>query len=167
MGTKTVSDLYQRTWSVSRRIAWRLPATEEEAALKFEHDVDGGRGSAVLVLSSLLVFWVILLVWRPDDIHLPWWYWLLFVLIVMFFPIRWVVRRQREIIAETAGHYSHPAERWTGVVRGRLKSREEVRILEQRLRTDGTPRHADTPLKQDVQLAEAEKLRLGEEQTAD
>ena len=42
-----------RTWSVRRNIQWSPPATGDD----FEHDVDGGRGAALLILSSLFVFW--------------------------------------------------------------------------------------------------------------
>jgi hypothetical protein len=50
------------------------------------------------------------------------------------------------IVAETAGSYDLPAERWTGNVRGRTKATEELRIVVRRLRQQGTPGHADSPL---------------------
>ena len=55
-------------WSVRRSVAWSLPATGDD----FEHDVDGGRGAAVLILSSLFLFWVIIIVWSPSGVHVPW-----------------------------------------------------------------------------------------------
>jgi hypothetical protein len=144
VGTKTVLGVDGRSWSVRRSIEWSLPATGDE----FEHDVDGGRGTAVLVLSVLFLFWVILVVWSPRLVHIPWYLWALAAVVVLFFPVRWLLRRPWTVVAETAGSLNkdHPAERWTGHVRGTVQSREEIRIITRRLRTQGTPSHADSPL---------------------
>jgi hypothetical protein len=142
MARRTVTGVDGRTWSVRRNIEWSLPATGDD----FEHDVDGGRGAAFLILSSLFVFWLILVVWAPAQLHVPWWMWLLATAIVLFFPIRWLLRRPWTIVAETTGSYDLPAERWTGMVRGGSKAKEELRIVIRRLRTQGTPGHADSPL---------------------
>src|SRR3954470_5366545 len=142
MGTKTVTGVDGRSWSVRRTIEWALPATGDA----FEHDVDGGRGAAFLIMSALFVFWLIVVVWSPRQVHIPWWMWLIAVLIVGFFPFRWLLRRPWTIVAETAGSYDLPAERWTGMVRGGSKAKEELRIVVRRLRTQGTPGHADSPL---------------------
>lgn len=142
MGTKTVIGVDSREWSVRRRIEWSLPATGED----FEHDVDGGRGAAVLILSALFIFWVILIIWTPAKVHIPWYLWALAGSVALFFPIRWWLRRPWTVVAETAGSYDLPAERWTGLVRGGARAREEVRIVVRRLRTQGTPGHADSPL---------------------
>jgi hypothetical protein len=142
MGTKTVTGVDGRSWSVRRTIEWALPATGDD----FEHDVDGGRGAAFLILSALFVFWLIVVVWSPSQVHIPWWMWLVAVLIVGFFPFRWLLRRPWTVVAETTGSYDLPAERWTGMVRGGSKAKEELRIVVRRLRTQGTPGHADSPL---------------------
>lgn len=142
MGTKTVAGADGRMWSVRRNIEWSVPATGDD----FEHDVDGGRGAAVLILSALFLFWVIVVVWSPEDLHIPWYLWIVGVAIMLFFPIRWFLRRPRKLVAETAGGYDQPAERWIGLVRGEAKSKEELRIVVRRLRTQGTPGHADSPL---------------------
>lgn len=144
VGTKTVVGVDGRSWSVRRNIEWSLPATGDD----FEHDVDGGRGAAVLVLSALFVFWVILVVWSPRLVHIPWYMWAVAIVIVLFFPFRWWLRRPWTVVAETAGSLNrdHPAERWTGHVRGSAKAREEIRIVTRRLRSQGTPGHADSPL---------------------
>jgi hypothetical protein len=142
MMARKVFDLYRREWSLRRNIEWSVPATGED----FEHDVDGGRGAAVLILSALFVFWVILVVWWPDSVHIPWFYWLIAAVIVGFFPVRWLLRRPWTVVAETVGGYDQPEERWTGLVRGEAKSREELRIVKRRLETQGTPGHADSPL---------------------
>lgn len=144
MATKTVIGVDGREWSVRRTVEWSLPATGDE----FEHDVDGGRGAAVLILSALFLFWVILVVWFPPMAHIPSYLWVVAVLIVLFFPVRWWLRRPWTVVAETEGDYAvdQPAERWTGLVRGGGKAREEMRIVVRRLRTQGTPAHADSPL---------------------
>jgi hypothetical protein len=92
------------------------------------------------------VFWLILIVWHPAGVHIPWYLYLAAVAVVAFFPIRWFLRRPWTIVAETAGGYDLPAERWTGLVRGGSKAKEEIRIIVRRIRTQGTPGHADSPL---------------------
>ncbi len=42
--------------------------------------------------------------------------------------------------------YDLPAEHWTGMVRGRGRAKEEMRVLVRSLRTRATPGHADSPL---------------------
>lgn len=142
MRTKTVAGVDGRTWSVRRNIEWSVPATGDD----FEHDVDGGRGAAVLILSALFLFWLVIVVWKPEYVHIPWYLWLFAAILGGFFPVRWWFRRPWTLVAETAGSYDQPAERWTGLVRGGTKAREELRIVVRRLRTQGTPGHADSPL---------------------
>jgi hypothetical protein len=142
MVTKTVAGVDGRMWSVRRNIEWSLPATGED----FEHDVDGGRGAAVLILSALFVFWLIIFVWKPAGVHIPWFLWAVGLIVVLFFPVRWILRRPWTVVAETEGAYDLPAERWTGMIRGVSKAREEIRIIVRRIRTQGTPGHADSPL---------------------
>jgi hypothetical protein len=144
MRAKTVNGVDGRTWQLRRNVEWSRPATGDD----FEHDVDGGRGAAVLILSALFVFWVILFVWSPPYLHVPRYLWIGTLLILVFFPIRWWLRRPWTLVAETAGSYEPdlPAEKWTGLVRGGAKAREELRIVERRLRTQGTPAHGDSPL---------------------
>jgi hypothetical protein len=144
MRAKTVIGVDGRTWQVRRNVEWSRPATGDD----FEHDVDGGRGAAVLVLSALFVFWVILFVWSPINLHVPAYLWLFVLLVAVFFPIRWWMRRQWTLVAETVGSYDPdlPAEKWTGLIRGGARAKEELRIVTRRLRTQGTPAHADSPL---------------------
>ena len=143
VGTKTVAGVDGRMWSVRRSVAWSLPATGDD----FEHDVDGGRGAAVLILSSLFLFWVIIVVWSPGQVHVPWYI--------------WTRRGASSCCSSPSGGgcagpgrssprpratTSSPAERWTGLIRGGSRAREEMRIVVRRLRTQGTPGHADSPL---------------------
>lgn len=140
---RKVFDLYRREWSLRRSIEWSPPYSEDD---QFEHDVDGGRGAATLILSSLLLMWVGFFVWIPETTHFPWFYWLAIAVIIGFFPVRWVLRRQWKLVAETVGGYDEPAEKWTGLVRGWTRASEELRIIKRRLETQGTPGHADSPL---------------------
>jgi formamidopyrimidine-DNA glycosylase len=76
MGTKTVIGADQREWQVKRNIEWSTPATGDE----FEHDVDGGRGAALMILSSLFLMWVVVFAWKPAGVNVPWVYILVFIL---------------------------------------------------------------------------------------
>ena len=142
MGARTVAGADGRTWSVRRNIEWRPPATGDE----FEHDVDGGRGAVLLILSALVLFWLVLLLWVPTQVHVPWYLWLIGLCVVLFFPIRWVLHRPWTLVAETPGGYDLPAEHWSGLGRGRGRAKEEMRVLVRNLRTRATPGHADSPL---------------------
>jgi hypothetical protein len=144
MGVKTVPGADGRTWSVRRNIEWRTPATGDE----FEHDVDGGRGAVLLILSALALFWaaVIGILYLRSLVHTPWWMYLTAVLLLLFFPVRWVLRRPWTLVAETPGGYDLPAEHWTGMVRGRSRAIEEMRVVIRSLRTRATPGYADSPL---------------------
>ena len=140
MRAKTVNGVDGRTWLVRRSVEWSRPATGDD----FEHDVDGGRAAVVLILSALFVFWVIMIVWSPTYLHVPSWLWLFVLAVAVFFPIRWWLRRPWTLVAETVGSYDPdlPPEKWTGLVRGGAKAKEELRIVVRRLRTQGTPAHA-------------------------
>ena len=142
MGTKTVMAADNREWQVRRNIEWSPPAMGDE----FEHDVDGGRGAVVLIISALVLFWVVVLVWTPSGVYVPWFFWLIVVVGVGFFPMRWYLRRPWTIVAKTQGNYDLPAEHWTGMVRGGSAAREETRVVLRSLRTRATPGHADSPL---------------------
>ena len=67
MRARTVAGADGRTWSVRRNIEWKTPATGAE----FEHDVDGGRGAVLLILSALFLFWVVLILWTPPLVPSP------------------------------------------------------------------------------------------------
>jgi hypothetical protein len=142
MGARTVAGADGRTWSVRRNIEWKPPPSGDE----FEHDVDGGRGAVLLIASALFLFWVVLFLWAPSQVHVPWYLWIVALSVVLFFPIRWVLRRPWTLVAETPGGYDLPAEHWTGTVRGRSRSKEEMRVLIRNLKTRATPGYADSPL---------------------
>ncbi|AEA22425.1 hypothetical protein ACFQ34_10730 [Pseudonocardia benzenivorans] len=144
MAAKTVAGADGRSWSVRCNIEWSTPAVGDE----FEHDVDGGRGAAIMILSALVLFWVILVVWKPSLVVVPFYLWFVAALAILFFPFRWYLRRPWTIVAETEGSYEAglPAEHWSGMVRGRSRAKEEMRVVARSLRTRATPGHADSPL---------------------
>ena len=78
--------------------------------------------------------------------HVPWYLWLVGLIVLLFFPVRWVMRRPWTLVAETPGGYDLPPEHWSGMVRGRGRAKEETRVLIRNLRTRATPGHADSPL---------------------
>lgn len=140
--SKTVTGSDGRTWTVKRRWEWSMPATGED----FEHDVDGGRAAAVVILSTLFLFFVALFVWMPSDVHVPWWVLLAGLVIFGFFPVRWMLRRPWTLVAQTPGGYDLEPEHWVGMVRGVGKAREEVKLVVRMIRTRDTPGYADSPM---------------------
>lgn len=144
MASKTVAGADGRSWSVRMNIEWSTPAVGDE----FEHDVDGGRGAAIMILSSLLLFWVVLIFWKPSLVTVPFYLWFIAAFAILFFPFRWYLRRPYTIVAETEGSYDTdlPAEHWSGMVRGRSRAKEEMRVVVRSLRTRATPGHSDSPL---------------------
>ena len=142
MRKTTVIAADNREWEVRRTVEWSTPALGDE----FEHDVDGGRPGPLLAVTGLVLFWVVLVVWMPDDVHVPWWLVVFGVIGVGFFPVRWFVRRPVTIVAETRGGYDLPPEFWIGMVRGRRAAREEAAVAVRLLRTRATPGHADSRL---------------------
>jgi hypothetical protein len=140
--SKTVTGSDGRTWTVRRRMEWSMPATGED----FEHDVDGGRAAATVILSTLALFYLAIFSWMPADVYVPWWILLIGLLALSFFPTRWVLRRPWTLVAQTPGSYELPAEHWVGKVRGVTKSKEEMKIIVRQIRIRATPAYADGPL---------------------
>ena len=147
MGARTVAGADGRTWAVRRNIEWHPPATGAE----FEHDVDGGRGAVLLILSSLVLFWVVtvFVLWASSQAHVPVYLGLLGLAVVLFFPVRWILHRPWTLVAETSGGYDEERgpEHWVGMVRGRSRAKDETRVLVRNLRTRATPGHADSPMR--------------------
>ena len=140
--SKTVTGSDGRSWTVKRRWEMSMPAMGQD----FEHDVEGGRSAAVVILSTLFFFFVALFSWMPSDVLTPWWMLLAGIFIVGFFPFRWVMRRPWTLIAQTPGSYEAEPEHWVGIVRGVGKSREESKLIVRMIRTRNTPGYADGPM---------------------
>ncbi|GAA4811383.1 hypothetical protein GCM10023200_56470 [Actinomycetospora chlora] len=135
-----------RQWMVRQKLEWVDPSTGED----FEHDMQGGRLAAIGIVSIMGLLWVALLAWwftGSQGVVVPWWVWLLLLLIGAFFPGRWVLRRPRTLVAETPGGADGSApERWVGWVRGTAAAREEMTQTIRSLETRATPASPDSPL---------------------
>lgn len=113
-----------RDWIVRGQMEWRRPATADD----FEHDVAASYAPGIAMAIVALVLAAVLLVWMPEDVRVPAWIPLALLLVALFFPLRWVLRRPWTIVAETEGDITgdRPSERWVGTVRGILSVRGEI-----------------------------------------
>jgi hypothetical protein len=113
-----------RQWRVRATLEWRPPATADD----FEHDVAGSYAPGIAMAITTLALAVVLLVWLPENVVIPAWVPLTLVLVILFFPLRWVLRRPWTVVAETDGDVTgdRPSERWVGTVRGLFAVRGEV-----------------------------------------
>lgn len=112
-----------RTWTLRTNLEWSNPIDIDE----WEHDVSGGRAPGIAMGSIVLFMIITFAVWTPDSVYIPAWLLLGLAVLVMFFPVRWLVRRPWTIVAETPGDTEeNPPERWVGVVRGTVSTRQEA-----------------------------------------
>jgi hypothetical protein len=155
-----------RTWLVSRQWLWEMPAGEEGEP--FEHDVDGGRFGVIAIMSILIMLALALAVWfLPLDVVWPWWLWIPVLAVVLFFVIRWLLRRPWEIKAWTTGHFGKDEhgedlgpEKWIGTVRGVTKSKDEVRLISQAIRKSDSPDYIGGVLKkQDQEVTQPDQAQ--------
>lgn len=125
-----------RVWTLRGQMEWRTPATADD----FEHDVSAGRGPAIVMVLLVVVLTVILAARTPDDIVglgfvLP-----ILTLILLFFPLRWALRRPWTLVAETGDDgEGEPTEKWVGTVRGVLTVRQQVTRVARSIETDAVP----------------------------
>lgn len=133
-----------REWTLRSQLEWRAPVTADD----FEHDVAGGYVAAALMLLVLGIFAVTLLLWMPEGVLMPNWVVLGLVLIALYFPTRWVLRRPWKVVAETNGDPGGkaPAERWVGTVRGMFAVRRELGRIKQSIEREALP-DFDGPLR--------------------
>jgi hypothetical protein len=131
-------------WTVRSRLEWTDPVVEEE----FETDVSGGRIGAVFLLVTLVALFAALVFTIPSRDLVPNWLLLAFLLLVLYFPARWMVRRPWTLVAETFGSGNElPAERWVGSVRGFFSARSESSRAARHLKEYAIPdRDGDGPL---------------------
>lgn len=121
--TRLVRGADGRMWTVRGRVEWRRPTAADD----FEHDVAGGHGPGLVLLGLLVALALILVVWTPDEVVVPGWLVLALVLLFLFFPVRWSLRRPWTLVAESPGGVDdNPPERWVGQVRGVLAVRQEA-----------------------------------------
>jgi len=117
-----------------------------DGADDFEHDVAGGHGPGIGMIAILVLLTVVLLVWRSDGVVVPAWLILALVILFLFFPARWALRRPWTIVAETPGDLDeHPPERWVGTVRGVFTVRQETSKVARNIEVYSLP-NVDGPL---------------------
>lgn len=112
-----------RMWTLRTNLEWSNPIAGDD----FEHDVSGGPAPAIVLGGTLLFLAVLFVLWTPEGVVVPPALVLALVLVALFFPVRWLVRRPWSIVAETPGAEEEQGpERWVGVVRGMMNARREV-----------------------------------------
>ncbi|PRY45963.1 DUF983 domain-containing protein [Umezawaea tangerina] len=121
--TRLVRGADGRMWTVRSRIEWRNPSPDGD----FEHDVSGGQGPGVMMMLIVIVMGVILVSWTPEQVVVPAWLILALIILFLFFPVRWSLRRPWTLVAESkATPDEQPPELWMGQVRGVLTVRQEA-----------------------------------------
>jgi hypothetical protein len=118
--TRLVRGADGRMWTLRGRLEWTQPATIDD----FEHDVASGYTPGIVMLFMLGVLVVALVTWRPSGVVVPSWLVLVMSIVMVFFPLRWAVRRPWRLVANTPGSQQEQvAERWVGTVRGMFNIR--------------------------------------------
>ncbi len=118
--TRLVRGADGRMWTLRGQLEWSQPATIDD----FEHDVASGYTPGIVMLFMLGVLVVALVTWRPAGVVVPSWLVLVMAIVMVFFPLRWAVRRPWRLVANTPGSQQEQvAERWVGTVRGMVNIR--------------------------------------------
>ncbi|MFF0144557.1 hypothetical protein ATK36_3264 [Amycolatopsis sulphurea] len=126
-----------RDWVVRAQMEWRAPATADD----FEHDVAGSYGPGIAMIAVTSVLAVSLVAWTPDQVRVPAWVYLAIVLVMLFFPLRWILRRPWTVVAETEGDAAgeRPSERWVGTIRGMFTVSGEVKRISKTIQKHSLP----------------------------
>lgn len=134
--TRVVRGADGRMWTLRGELEWRSATMSDE----FEHDVSVGNTAAVVLLVLAVALGAVLVVWMPDDVFVPLWIVLLIVLLVLFFPARWALRRPWTMVAETGDNgEGEPTERWVGTVRGMFTVRQQMTRVAKNIAVDSEP----------------------------
>lgn len=137
--TRQVRDANGRLWTVDGQLEWRTPATEDD----FEHDVAAGYLPGVIMIALIVTLGVVLISWMPADVVVPGWLVLVLLLVALFFPARWALRRPWTLTAETGetgeDDEGDQVERWVGTVRGYFAARGEIAKIAKNLQQDAQP----------------------------
>jgi hypothetical protein len=121
--TRVVRGADGRVWTIQGTTEWRTPATADN----FEHDVSASHLSAWVLLAVVGLLTIVLVVWTPEDVVVPVWLVLMILLILLFFPLRWALRRPWTVVAATGDDgEGEPTEQWVGTVRGVFTVRRQV-----------------------------------------
>ena len=136
-----------RMWTLRGRIEWSKPATVDD----FEHDLAGGSGPGMAMLAMLGVLVAALIWWTPGSVIVPKWLILVLLLVLLFFPIRWLMRRPWVVVANTQGAPGGESdeelqpERWMGTVRGVFTIRQATAKIARDIEVYSVPA-SDGPL---------------------
>lgn len=134
--TRLVRGSDGRMWTVRANVEWRNPMTSQD----FEHDVSGGQMPGFVMGGLLALLVLVFIVWTPAGVLVPSWLLLALAIMVLFFPVRWLLRRPWTVVAETPGDLEdNPAERWGGLVRGVFTVRQEVGEIARNIEVYGAP----------------------------
>lgn len=134
--TRQVRDANGRLWTLDGQLEWRTPATEDD----FEHDVAAGYLPGIIMIVLIVVLGVVLISWMPADVVVPGWLILILLLVALFFPARWALRRPWTLTAETGEDAEdEQVERWVGTVRGYFAARGEIAKIAKNLQQDAQP----------------------------
>jgi hypothetical protein len=129
-------------WTLRGRLEWSRPATVDD----FERDVATSVAPGIAMLVALLALVVALVVWTPDGVVVPSWLVFLLVLVLLFFPFRWLLRRPWSLVANTPGNAEDLAsERWAGTVRGMFTIRQTAAKIARDIEVYSLP-NAEGPL---------------------
>ncbi|HEX3785187.1 MAG TPA: DUF983 domain-containing protein [Pseudonocardiaceae bacterium] len=112
----------------------------------FEHDVAANNAPGIVLLAMLAALVIGLFIWRPSPVVVPSWFLLILLIAVLFFPVRWLIRRPWTLSAKTPGSQEeHSAERWVGVVHGFVTIRQVTAKVTRDIQVYSAP-NADGPL---------------------
>jgi hypothetical protein len=131
-----------RMWTLRSTMEWSTPALSDD----FEHDVAINRAPGYVLLGLLGLFVIALFVWRPGPVVVPSWFLLVLLLGLMYFPVRWLIRRPWTLVANTPGSQEDAsAERWVGIVHGMVTIRQTAAKVQRDIEVYSKP-NADGPL---------------------
>lgn len=114
-----------REWVIRAHMEWRQPATADD----FEYDAAANYTPGIVMAGVALALAGALLLSMPDRLVIPDFVPYGLLLVALFFPLRWVLRRPWTVVAETDGDPAgdHPSERWVGTVSGVSNINGEVK----------------------------------------
>lgn len=126
-----------RDWVVRAEMEWRKPATADD----FEHDSADSHAPGIAMVVVAVVLVIVMIAWTPDSVTVPAWVFLGLALIVLFFPLRWILRRPWTVVAETEGDMTgeRPSERWVGSVRGMFSVRGQITKIAKTIQRHSLP----------------------------
>ncbi|TDQ05091.1 DUF983 domain-containing protein [Labedaea rhizosphaerae] len=134
--TRVVRGADGRMWTLRSQVEWSSPATADD----FEHEFSAGYVPGIAMIVLVVAFIVVLFVWSPADVVIPWWLVLLLIALLLFFPVRWALHRPWKLVAETGEENpGEPAEKWVGTVRGVFHARQETAKIAKSIETDALP----------------------------